>query len=209
MKNVGLLLPLLFLFAACRREPEPSVTSPPQVQLMVPAGAEAETAKAREAVAAYAGELKAKLTSALAEGGAVGAIEVCHKIAPELAQAHGEKSGLTIRRVTTRMRNPDAEPDAWELQTIGSFADRLRMGASPANLEKAEAATVDGQPVLRYAKAIPVDALCLTCHGQEIAPPIAQKLRDLYPEDNATAYQIGDLRGIFSVLVPMAKTGER
>ncbi|MFM7180505.1 MAG: DUF3365 domain-containing protein [Verrucomicrobiales bacterium] len=79
------------------------------------------------------------------------------------------------------------------------------MGASPLNLERAETATMEGQPVLRYAKAIPVDALCLTCHGKEIAPPIAQKLRDLYPDDKATDYQVGDLRGIFSVVVPMAQ----
>jgi hypothetical protein len=205
MKIAGLCLPLLFLFAACGRETKPPATPPPQETMSVPAGAEAETAKAREAVAAYAGELKAKLGSALAEGGAVGAIEVCHKIAPALAEAHGEKSGLTIRRVTTRMRNPDAEPDEWDLKTIESFADRMRMGASLLNLEKAEATTMDGQPVLRYAKAIAVDALCLTCHGKDIAPPIAQKLRDLYPEDKATGYQIGDLRAIFSVIVPMAK----
>ena len=208
MKNAGLLLPLLVLFAACGREIKTSVAPPPQ-EMIIPVGAEAETARAREAVAAYAGELKAKLTSALAEGGAVGAIEVCHKIAPELATAHGEKSGLTIRRVTTRMRNPDAEPDEWDLRTIESFADRMRMGASLLNLEKAEATTLDGQPVLRYAKVIPVDALCLTCHGKDIAPPIAQKLRDLYPDDKATGYQVGDLRAIFSVIVPMAGSGEK
>lgn len=206
MKNIGVLLPLLLLFAACGRKAEPYVAPPPQ-EMKIPAGAEAETAKAREAVAAYAGELKAKLTSSLAEGGAVGAIEVCHKIAPELAKEHGEKSGLTIRRVTTRMRNPDAEPDDWDLKTIESFADRMRMGASLLNLEMAETTTMDGQPVLRYAKVIAVDALCLTCHGKDIAPPIEQKLRDLYPDDKATGYQIGDLRAIFSVIVPMKPSG--
>ncbi|MFM7180504.1 MAG: hypothetical protein ACKO2G_03445 [Verrucomicrobiales bacterium] len=115
MKTAGLFLPLLVLFAACGRETKEPASPPPAAQLQIPAGAEAETTKAREAVASYAGELKAKLMAALGEGGAVGAIEVCSKIAPELATAHGEKSGLTIRRVTTRSRNPDAEPDEWDL----------------------------------------------------------------------------------------------
>lgn len=202
MKHLGLFIPLLVL-VACGREEETSANPPPSPEMKAPAGAEAETTKARAAVAAYAGELKAKLQASIAEGGAVGAIEVCHKIAPELATSHGEKSRLTIRRVTTRMRNTDAEPDEWELKAIEKFADRMRMGASLPNLESAETTTVDGQPVLRYAKVIAVDALCLTCHGKDIAPPIAQKLRDLYPEDKATGYQVGDLRAIFSVIVPM------
>lgn len=206
MKRIVPLFGLLLLLASCRRESEP-VSLPNPQGLKVPAGAEAETARAKEAVAAFATELRDRLTSALGEGGAVGAIEVCHTIAPELAKSHGEKYGLTIRRVTTRMRDPDNESDEWELQAINTFAERLRSGASAQELESAEATTLDGQPVLRYVKAIVVDPLCLTCHGETIAPPIAQKLRDLYPEDKATGYRAGDLRGLFSVIVPMKQQG--
>ena len=207
MKAAFLLPPLFVLLAACGRAPEPSVAPPPPRGLSIPAGAEAETVRAKEAVAAFGAELRAKLTSAIAEGGAVGAIEVCSKVAPELAKAHGEKSGLTIRRATTRMRNPDNESDDWEIDTLASFAARMRDGATVQELETAETTTLDGQPVLRYAKVIVIEPVCLTCHGTTIAPPIAQKLRDLYPDDKAIGYQAGDLRALFSVVVPMAKTG--
>lgn len=201
MHRACLLLPLLAALASCGGSGESRAT-PPTVEISPPPGTESESARARAAVVAYASELKAKLSAALAGGGATGAIEVCHTIAPELARSHGASTGLTLRRVTTRMRNPDAEPDDWELRVLANFSNRLRAGTSPANLEALESTTIDGKPVLRYAKAIVIDPLCLTCHGESIAPPIEQKLRDLYPDDQATGYKSGDLRGIFSVIVP-------
>ena len=49
-------------------------------------------------------------------------------------------------------------------------------------------------------KAIPTQPLCLACHGQEIAPPVAEKLAELYPGDKATGFEEGDLRGAFVVV---------
>ena len=48
-------------------------------------------------------------------------------------------------------------------------------------------------------KAIRVSAPCLTCHGSEIEQDIQDELKKLYPEDKATGYQAGDLRGALSV----------
>jgi hypothetical protein len=54
-------------------------------------------------------------------------------------------------------------------------------------------------------KAIPTGAVCLACHGETIAPPIAAKINELYPQDQATGFREGDLRGAFVV----TKTLER
>ena len=48
-------------------------------------------------------------------------------------------------------------------------------------------------------KAIPIGGLCLQCHGTAIAPELAEKLSELYPEDKATGYREGDMRGAFVV----------
>jgi hypothetical protein len=48
-------------------------------------------------------------------------------------------------------------------------------------------------------KAIPTGALCLQCHGLDIAPPVAEKIAELYPYDKATGYREGDIRGAFVV----------
>ena len=48
-------------------------------------------------------------------------------------------------------------------------------------------------------KAIPTGGLCLQCHGTAIAPKLAEKLSELYPEDKATGYSEGEIRGAFVV----------
>jgi hypothetical protein len=62
-----------------------------------------------------------------------------------------------------------------------------------------QALTVDGQPTLRLMKAIPTDEVCLTCHGTHVAPSVLEKIRSLYPHDEAIGYEKGDIRGAFSV----------
>ena len=56
-----------------------------------------------------------------------------------------------------------------------------------------------GQPAFQYMSAIPTQKLCLGCHGKSIAPEVKAKLAELYPEDKATGFSEGDLRGAFVV----------
>jgi hypothetical protein len=41
--------------------------------------------------------------------------------------------------------------------------------------------------------------MCLGCHGKNIAPEVQAKLDELYPEDQATGFSEGDLRGAFVI----------
>ena len=45
---------------------------------------------------------------------------------------------------------------------------------------------------------------CLTCHGSNIKPELAAKINSLYPEDKATGYKAGELRGAFTIMQPLA-----
>ena len=51
--------------------------------------------------------------------------------------------------------------------------------------------------VARVALPIPMDAPCLVCHGAPEAIPDAVRsvLTERYPDDAATGYQAGELRG--------------
>lgn len=57
--------------------------------------------------------------------------------------------------------------------------------------------TEDG---FRYMKAIPTKGLCLTCHGEALTEPVKATLAELYPEDKATGFKVGDIRGAFSII---------
>ena len=68
-------------------------------------------------------------------------------------------------------------------------------------MEHYEVVTVEGKDVFRYMKAIPVVEPCLTCHGdaEEMDPAVIEAIREMYPEDAATGYDVGDLRGLIRV----------
>ena len=64
----------------------------------------------------------------------------------------------------------------------------------------------DGNRTFRYLKAIPTGPLCLKCHGSDLAPDLAAKLAELYPEDKAHGFAVGDLRGAFSVKLDLPRS---
>lgn len=74
--------------------------------------------RARQASQNLAGTLKGQLMAALQAGGPAHAIQVCHTIAPALAQSISEQEHLHIRRVSLKTRNPNDQPDPFEQQIL-------------------------------------------------------------------------------------------
>ena len=52
----------------------------------------------------------------------------------------------------------------------------------------------------RYYRRINVESSCLACHGGRNARP--QFIKDKYPQDLAFDFNVGDLRGMYSVFIP-------
>ena len=40
---------------------------------------------------------------------------------------------------------------------------------------------------------------CATCHGESVSPEILAEIKARYPDDTATGFAVGDLRGMFTV----------
>lgn len=155
--------------------------------------------KPRAAISAYASQLQQALQTALQENGPVGAVSVCHTRAAEIAAAAGAEYDVTIRRTSTRLRNPRNAPDAWEKMNLASFEQQLRNGAAPETLSATTATRTDARVTFRYMQPIIVQPLCLTCHGETLAPELAAAIDARYPQDQARGYRAGELRGAFSV----------
>lgn len=158
-------------------------------------------ADARGVASAVPPRLLKVLTEAIDKGGPVDALGVCQDAAPKMAQAASEQSGWAIRRVSLRNRNPKAVPDAWELATLQDFDRRAAAGEPVQTLERAERVLVDGQPRQRYMRALPTQALCISCHGaaDQLAPGVAERLKTLYPGDRAVGYSVGQIRGAITL----------
>jgi len=159
----------------------------------------AELDQARKATAAFAGALKSELVSAMQSGGPIEAIDVCNTRAGLISEEVSLEQGMTLSRVSVRNRNPGNAPNEWQAAVLESFEARKEAGEAPGALAWHEIADTGNGKEFRFMKAIPTGAVCLACHGETLAPPVAEKLAELYPEDKATGYSEGDLRGAFVV----------
>jgi len=141
------------------------------------------------------------LKEQLASSGVKGAMVVCEQVAPAMAKA-SSNSQIVVTRVSLKNRNPTiGVPDSWEVKKLESF-DRLQLEGKPVNeMEVAEITTVDGKELMRYMKAIPTQAMCLQCHGNavDIKPSIKALLQQIYPNDQAIGYKVGQVRGAVSI----------
>ncbi len=151
----------------------------------------------RELTRQFQQRLNAELQAAIAQGGPVGAIATCRERAPAIAAELSAASGTRVSRTALRVRNPANAPLPWQRVVLLRFQERLAAGEAADGLESLE--TLPGEDV-RYMKAIPTGPLCLTCHGSNLAADVQAALHSMYPEDAATGFSVGDLRGAFSVV---------
>lgn len=143
------------------------------------------------------GPFKQALQGALKGGlekGPEAAIEVCGARAPELAR-EASKDGVRVGRTSEKLRSPANASPAWVTPLLAELAARGAKGG------EGKAVALEGGR-RGYVEAIAVQPLCLTCHGETIAPAVAERLRARYPEDRATGYREGDLRGVLWVELP-------
>jgi mono/diheme cytochrome c family protein len=164
---------------------------------------QANVAEGKGIIKAFFGDLKGELVKGMKEHGPVDTISTCHKVAPNLAVAHSQMSGWEVGRTSLKVRNPENAPDAWETAVLNEFEARKAAGEDPKLISKAEIVQEDGRKYFRMMKAIPTAEVCTKCHGAELAEPVAAKLHELYPEDKATGFKVGDLRGAFTLKKPL------
>jgi hypothetical protein len=170
------------------------------------ATAERSADEAAALAARFQAELQARLQAALADGGPVHAVTVCREEAPAIASRLANESGWQLRRVGTRVRNPaTGVPDTWEQAQLSEFARRMGAGEDAARLRVAVVADEPGGSVLRYMQPIVTAPACLACHGDRAAqsPALREALGRHYPQDQATGYAAGELRGAFSLRKPL------
>jgi len=148
---------------------------------------------------AFAKELKAALVAALQAGGPVEAIEVCNMQALPIAKSISAQSGWTIKRTSLRLRNQANKPDEWEMATLLQFEQRKAAGENISTITQEKLVSQEGEMLYRYMQAIPTTGVCVSCHGDNLGGDIAEKLEELYPNDSATGFNLGDIRGAFSL----------
>ena len=147
-------------------------------------------------------KLKTTVKSVMQKSGAIEAIEYCNIAALDLTEEVAIDSALVLKRTSLKYRNNHNAPDNWELSVLKRFEKRKSDGED-INLITESAIIDSPEKIFRYMKAIPTDKPCLTCHGAEIKSNIVTKINELYPYDKAKNFKVGDIRGAFSVIIPI------
>jgi len=181
MKLIVLILTVMFLWGGILADTATNLTA------------------ARAAADKLGAELIKELRRTLKKEGLTAAVAVCHERAPEIASAISQETGYTVGRTSLKVRNPKNAPDAWEKKVLTDFADRHRRGEALKNMEYSEVVETPAGREFRYMKAIPTRKLCLQCHGSTVPPELAAILKEKYPQDKATGFAAGDLRGAFTI----------
>lgn len=116
------------------------------------------------------------------------AVKVCNIKAPEIAQQVSTKD-IKIGRVSIKNRNPDNYPQDWMLNYIQDFKkNKIDKSHIIVKLKNGKSGLL---------KPIHTMPLCLNCHGENISAELHEVIKQKYPNDKATGYKVGEIRGFF------------
>lgn len=163
----------------------------------------AETAP--KVIAEAFGQLSATLAEAIAKDGPAKALSVCSERAPQITAEVSKSHGVTLRRASDKPRNPKNKPTVFEQAFLTAFAKALAAQEAP----KPQTLTNPDGSISYFAPIVLGNPLCLKCHGspeKDIAAETLTAIRTSYPDDKATGYQLGQLRGLWHVIFPAKST---
>ncbi|MCO6490668.1 MAG: DUF3365 domain-containing protein [Phaeodactylibacter sp.] len=198
-KTIALLASfLLFLFSACRDNAgSGEKTARQEPPALTPEEQEAYLKKGAEVTGATFAALSGTLREALQREGVAGAVKYCNLAAYPLVDSLSRMYDADIRRTSLRVRNPKDKPTEAELAVLKAYHANREAGAPLLpGVERA------GSSSVAFYAPILIQEACLQCHGK-LGETLLEEdyavIRELYPGDEATGYQAGDLRGMWSV----------
>lgn len=162
--------------------------------------------RAERAAVSLSELLISNLSSTMSEQGILPALTFCKEQAPRFAERVGSEHGVRIGRVAVsgRQRNAGNAPGVWQSRVLAQFQQKVAQGAKPGDLVHVQTTDLPDTVSLRVMYGIATQPYCLSCHGSgdEVPEEVRTALAQLYPDDKATGFKRGDLRGGLWVEVP-------
>lgn len=202
--NLTLVLALASL-AGCSEAPEASPPAPRIASLSAEVRS-AAVQRGKAVVAETFSLLSSNLQSAIQQGGISNALPFCSLAASPLTAGMAGKHGVTIRRVTHKARNPAGQADATELAILQQFEAALP-AATATNPPPPIVTNFTANTATFFTPIVLNHELCLKCHGEpgkNIATENIAVIQRLYPQDRATGFKLGDLRGAWRIDFPLS-----
>jgi len=142
-------------------------------------------------------KLGSNLMKHMKEGGPAQAIPFCNAKASPLTAEVAKKYNVSIKRTSHKIRNENSKPNATEKNIIKKYLAAIENGEKLKPTIKK-----DNTGKVHFYAPIKLQQKCLACHGtigKEVTHKTDSILKSMYPNDKATGFKVGDLRGIVNI----------
>ena len=153
-------------------------------------------AKGREIAGLISSALMSEVMRAMEERGPAAAVDFCSVRAIPITDSISKAEGVKIERVSHKPRNPDNAANEREMDIIRGYQD-----AAEDETARPQLVSVNDQKTF-YAPIKIVAETCMTCHGDvgtDVDPELYNTILANYPDDMATGFKLGDLRGLMKI----------
>ncbi len=170
---------------------------------------EQDVAKGKNASNLLLKTLGSELKKQIETGNILQAVDFCSKQAFDLTNQINQnlEKGISVKRVSMKNRSSVNLPNQDEAKIIAMFEKNNSQEPILTKVENNQKGSND--EVYKFYQPIKIaNEMCLKCHGtvEDMPEAVRKKIHELYPQDLATGYKMGDLRG--AVIVTINKNKE-
>ncbi len=203
MKKIIILLTLIISITACQDESknkheQVTATEQPAHQDKKPAfDHKAYKMKGMIIAKSTFKTFKSKIEAIGQKEGLPAVVDFCHDNAMKLTDSIGKAHQVVIKRTSHKLRNPDNKPDIDEEAVLNEY-----LKLQKEQKEMTPVVLKDSEGYVHFYAPIKIKKACLQCHGEpikDIPQPVLEKIKEKYPNDQATGFKIGELRGIWDI----------
>jgi len=123
-------------------------------------------------------------------------IHFCSDKADELTKEVNSKlpKGVSVRRTALKLRAEDNQADKIDTKVMNNILSDMKEKKN--NIEKPRLVEIENG--YRVYKPLFIKPVCMKCHGNEktINSEVQKVITEKYPNDKATGFKEGDLRGL-------------
>lgn len=140
--------------------------------------------------------LMKNLSDKISKEGVVAAVPFCHANVKSIAKGAAKEriEKYEFGRTSHKIRNVSNNPQPWSVNYLKEFEGKKKGEIAKSHIvHKLE----NGKRI--YMEPLYVEAKCLLCHGDKVSTDVSSKIKELYPEDKATGFKLGEFRGFIWV----------
>lgn len=165
--------------------------------LASPSTEEKAIQKGNDLSSAVLQKLGGELKSQMQTNGVMGALHFCSQNALTLTEQIAKESNTSIKRISLKNRNSFNAAQKEEIALLNQW-ETLVKSAQPL---PPQVLNVSDKRITYYKPILINNEACLKCHGN-VEGELAKAIKAAYPEDKATGYKMGDLRGMIAIEMP-------